>query len=207
VTVEIDVSDIPYGSFYTDARSKRVERIIQNKEEYSTFIVKRYRREQDPSLDIYIAMDETENYWVWMYEWEIDALDDDEIFSYVTVTKETSQRPDPTQHFLIASSFSIALFLSLLICIIIVPEVSTNSIILGVMLVSLITSFITGGIFRGKNREHMQNEREFEAAMITRHPLYHESLRKFSALSNISESQRENYLERIQETDAKMSNQ
>jgi hypothetical protein len=68
VTVEIDVSDIPLGSFYIDERCKRIERIIQSREEYAEFRVKRARMEEDPSLDIYIVMDTTENFWVWMNE-------------------------------------------------------------------------------------------------------------------------------------------
>ena len=112
MTVEIDVSDIPLGSLYTDERCKRIERIIQSKEEYTEFRVKRARQEEDPSLDLCIAMDATENYWVGMYEWEVDTLSDSEILSYFIVTKETSQRPNPTESWsFIFMSFCSALFL------------------------------------------------------------------------------------------------
>ena len=113
--VEIDVSDIPLGSYYTDERCKRIERIIQEEEEYTEFRVKRYRREEDSSLDIYVIMDATENYWVWMYEWEVDELADSEILSYVTVTKETSQKPDPTENYMIIMCLFIAFLVSFII--------------------------------------------------------------------------------------------
>ena len=121
--MEIDVSDIPLGSFYTDERCKRIERIIQSKEEYTEFRVKRAREGEDPSLDIYVAMDASENFWVWMYEWEVDALNDSEILSYFIVTKETSQRPNPTEGWsFILMSLCSALFLVFPIIFILVPE-------------------------------------------------------------------------------------
>ncbi len=202
--VEIDISDIPIGSFYTDERSKRIEMIIRDKEEYVQFIVKRYRGQEDPSHDGYIVMDETENAWVWMYEWEVDVLNDAEIMSYVTVTKETSQRPDPTENWMIISSLFAALFITFLILLFIPDFPPIYDFIIGTMLVFLGGTVITGWMYRGKYRAHKQSEKEFEIATMTRHPLFLESIRKFAALENISESQSEIYLERIQEIESKM---
>lgn len=205
MTVEIDVLDIPFGSFYTDERCKRVERIIQRKEEYAEFRVKRYRGEEDPTLDTYVIMDVTENFWVWMYEWEVDALSDSEILSYVTVTKETSQRPDPTQNLMIVTSLFAALFLSFIIIVAFVPEFPVNDIIIGIALVSLVASLISGWIFKVRHEAHMQNEREFEIEIMRSHPLFLEAIRKFAALQDINESNRERYLKRIQEIESGMT--
>ena len=202
--VEIDVSDIPFGSYYTDERCKRVERIIQEKEEYTEFRVKRYRREEDSSMDIYVIMDATENYWVWMYEWEVDELTDSEIISYVTVTKETSQKPDPTENYMIIMCLFIALLVSFIIVVVVLPEYQTNPGLITIILALLIFSFISGWIYKRKYKAHMQSEREFEKATMTRYPLFLESIRKFAILPDIGESQREIYLERIQEIESKM---
>jgi hypothetical protein len=204
VTVEIDVSDIPLGSLYTDERCKRIERIIKSKEEYTEFRVKRARREEDPSLDIFIAMDATENYWVWMNEWEVDALSDSEILSYFIVSKETSQRPDPTENWLILSSFSMALFLVFPLIFILVPEFVNDvsgvmDVIIVIMIVALIGSITSGWIFKGKNERHKQSEREFEIDIMKQNPLYLEAIRKFTKLQGITESQRKEYLERYKE--------
>lgn len=204
MTVEIDVSDIPLGSLYIDERCKRIERIIKKEEEYAEFSIKRSRREEDPSLDIYIIMDATENFWVWMHEWEVDALSDSEILSYVIVTKETSQRPDPTENWGILMSLFMALFLVFLIIIILVPAFPIYDSISGIMLFSLIGVFVSGWIFKGKLEEHKQSGREFEIEMMKQYPLFVESIRKFAALPDVTKSQREKYTERLQEIESKL---
>lgn len=206
MTVEIDVSDIPLGSFYLDERCKRIERIIQSKEEYTEFRVKRARGEDAPSLDIYIVMDATENFWVWMNEWEVDALNDSEILSYITVTKETSQRPNPTESWsFILMCLSMSLFMVFPLIIILVPEFPMYDFIFGIMVISLIGSIVFGLNFKRKNDEYKQSEREFEIQVMQQHPLFLESIRKFAALQNITESQREKYLERIHEFESTMA--
>ena len=205
MTVEIDVSDIPLGSFYIDERCKRIERIIQGKEEYAEFRVKRARREEDPSLDIYVVMDATENYWVWMNEWEVDALNDSEILSYITVTKETSQKPNPTESWsFILMCFSMSLFVVFPLIIILVPEFPMYDFIFGIMVISLITSIVFGLNFKKKNDEYKQSEREFEIEMMKQYPLFVESIRKFATLPDITASQRENYTKRLQEIESKL---
>ena len=203
--IEVDISDIPFDSFYVDERCKRVERVIRGNEDYADFKVKRHRGEEDPNDDMYVIMDSTENFWVWMYGWEVDALDDSEILSYVTVTKETSQRPDPTENWGILFSFLFALFLSFVLFVILVPEFQTNGIILGIILLSLVASLIIGAIFNRKNKAHMLQEKEYEIGMMTRHPLFIEVIRKFAALDDISDLQREEYLRRISEIEEKMA--
>jgi hypothetical protein len=206
VTVEIDISDIPLETFYTDERCKRIERIIQSKEKFKDFRVKRLRREEDPSLDIYIMMDATENFWVWMNEWEVDALNDSEILSYITVTKETSQRTNPTESWsFILMCFSMSLFLVFPLIIVFVPEFPMYDFIFGIMVISLIASIVFGLNFKRKNDEYKQSEREFEMEIMEQHPLFVESLRKFATLQDITDSQREEYLERIQEIESKMA--
>jgi hypothetical protein len=205
VKIEVDISNIPFDSFYIDERCKRVERITQGTEEYATFKVKRYRGETDPRNDMYIIMDTTENFWVWIYEWEVDASDDSEILSYVTVVKETSRRPDPTENWGILFAFLFALFLSFVIFMVLVPEFQTNSTIQAIIVLFLIASLITGWIFNRKYSVHMLQEREYEIGVMARHPQFIEAIRKFAALDDVSYSQREEYLKRIHEIDEKMA--
>ena len=205
MTVEIDISDIPIGTSFTDERSKRVQEIIRKEADYADFIVKRYREQEDPSQDIYIMMDATENYWVWMYGWEIDALDDAEIFSYFTVTKETSQRTDPNVNWMIAASFLFALSLALIITVIFSPELLEYNWFIWLIILPMAFSFVTGWIYTKKNRVHQQSEKEFEVSIHSKHPLFAQALHKFSKLPDISDEQRTIYQERIHELEKKMA--
>ena len=204
MTIEIDISDIPLGTFYTDERCKRIERIIQSKGEYSEFRAKRSRKEENPTLDIYIIMDATENFWVWMHEWEVDALSDSEILEYITVTKETSQRSDLTENWGILMSLFIAISLVFPFIIILVPDFPIFDFIIGIMVLSFIGSVVSGVIFKMKYDEYKESERKFEIEMMKLYPLFVESIRKFAALSDITEVQSENYRKRLQEIESKL---
>ena len=200
--VEIDISDMAYDSLYTDERCNRIQRILENQEEYSDFLVKRQRGNEEPSKDIYIVMDASENYLIWMYGWEVDALDDSEILDYFIVTNDRDDSLDPTLNWMVSSACSIALFMSLVFTYVVID--SSLSFLVGPMIISFIAGIILYWIYHMKNKVYVQGKKEKEIELMTRHPLFFEAIRKFAALPDISEVQRKEYQKRLQEIESKM---
>ncbi|MBD3408547.1 MAG: hypothetical protein GF411_20655 [Candidatus Lokiarchaeota archaeon] len=200
--VEIEISDLSFGSFYLDERCKRVEEILHDSDKFQRFRVKRVRRYDDSEKDPYYVMDHHDKYWVWMNPWEIDELNDRGVLEYITVVKETSYQQNPFDNYLILGSLLVAVIIVFIINIIISPELASNLYIQLIIFGSLIGIIILTPISKKKISEHKENERACKARLISENPLYLEAMQKFTTLSYISAEQRKEYESLLEEIES-----
>lgn len=205
MTVEIDISDIPYYAYYRDERSKRVEAILRDHNEYAGHEAKRYRTEGDPSLDPYFILDRNENYFLRMYTAEIDALDDSELLSYLIVVFEDIQKENLAEMIYVAGAGALAVFISLTITFqIAMPGIQER---LGpgyalLMLLSLCFAMLFGVLGYRESRAYARRRKQHVAMTVNKHPLFFQAMRKLMSLTDISESERKNHLKRIQKIES-----
>jgi hypothetical protein len=205
VRFEVDVSDIPLDSFYRDERCGRLEKILQERADYAEYTVKRYRIEDEPEMDPYYIINPQDTYMMWLNEWEIDALDDSEMLSYIMVTIETSEKENPVDNVLMVASLFAALFLSFILLWAIIPEFRTYSFYPILALSSLLLMVISGGLAYRANRGYSQRKRESDIVTMKQNPLFLQAIRKFASLIDISDSKRDEYVTRVQEIEMFLS--
>jgi len=90
VKVEIDVSEVEWGTWYKDEKCKEVERVLRSDPRYAEYEVRRTRWE-DESKDPFYILDEKEEEIIMLERWEVYALSGSEFFSYIDVQRWRSQ--------------------------------------------------------------------------------------------------------------------
>ncbi|MBN2228624.1 MAG: hypothetical protein JW779_03450 [Candidatus Thorarchaeota archaeon] len=203
MSFEVDIADIPIDSFYRDERCKKLESILRLDSDFAEYKVKRYRIEEEQTQDPYFIINEKEEEnMMWLNEWEIDSLDDSELLSYVTVTIKTSRRPNPVENWMLFACFFAALFLSSIVLYFIIPEFQTYSFYPPLIVTSFILMAILGGIAYTKSKSHSRGVKELDTELMQQNPEFLEAIRKFAALTNITDSKRVEYERRLQELES-----
>jgi hypothetical protein len=90
VSVEIDLSDVQWGSYYKDEKCKELERTLQSNPEYSECEVKRAHW-HDESTDPFHVLDERGEEIIVLERWEVNALSASEIMTYIEVQRNRNQ--------------------------------------------------------------------------------------------------------------------
>ena len=88
--VEIDVSEVEWGTWYKDEKCKEVERVLRNDPQYAEYEVRRTRWE-DESKDPFYVLDEKEEEIIMLERWEVYALSGSEFISYIDVQRWRNQ--------------------------------------------------------------------------------------------------------------------
>lgn len=88
--VEVDVSEVDWGTWYKDEKCKEVERALRSDPRYAEYEVRRTRWE-DESEDPFYVLDEKEEEILMLERWEVYALSGSEFISYVDVQRWRSQ--------------------------------------------------------------------------------------------------------------------
>ena len=202
MSFEVDFSDIPSDSFYGDDRCKKLERILQQDSDFAEYRVKRYRTEVDPTQDPYYIISqkkEEEEYIMWLNEWEIDALDESEMLSYITVNFKTSKRPNPAENWMLIATLFAALFSSSILIYFVIPEFQTYSFYPMLIIASFFLMVVLGAITYSRYKSYSRRTKELDIELIQQHPLFLQAIRKFACLENISDSKRAEYERRLEE--------
>lgn len=199
MSFDLDISDIPFNSFYGDEKCKKLERILRQEPEFAEYKAKRYRTEDNPTQDSYVIINEgeKEEYMMWMNEWEVDALDDSEMLSYVSVTIKTSRKPNPVENWMIAAALFAAFFFSSILLYYIVPEFQTYSFYSVLSLTSFLLMVIFGVLTYSKSKSHARQIKDIYIELMQQHPLFLQAVRRFASLTNITDSKRAEYEERL----------
>jgi hypothetical protein len=92
VKVEIDISDVEWGSYYKDEKCKNLEKTLQTDSRYAECEVKRAHW-NDESTDPFHILDESGNEIVVLERWEVFALSGHELLSYIEVQQKRNQSP------------------------------------------------------------------------------------------------------------------
>ncbi|MFW9839147.1 MAG: hypothetical protein ACFFE7_16650, partial [Candidatus Thorarchaeota archaeon] len=92
--IEIDATDLKWGTYYKDDRCSEVERILQKIPRYSECEVKRQHYDDDFTYDPYILQDEGGEDILILEGWQIDALNASELISFVKVELRRAQYSD-----------------------------------------------------------------------------------------------------------------
>lgn len=141
--------------------------------------------------------------------WEIDALNDSELASYIIVSYETSQLDNPAENFYLMGACATALFITLAGAFPIIFQ-DIQTIIPSYTIITIASLFIglfLFGVGYHKSKVQTQQMRQTFGEIMSRHPLFLQAIRKFSGLPDIGNSEREEYLERIKEIEEKMADQ
>jgi hypothetical protein len=90
VKIEVDPSDLEWGTYYKDEKCKELERILQNDSKYAECEVKRTHW-VDESSDPFLVLDENGEEIVMLERWEVYTLSGAELFPYIEVQRKRSQ--------------------------------------------------------------------------------------------------------------------
>ncbi|MHA3964740.1 MAG: hypothetical protein AM325_014510 [Candidatus Thorarchaeota archaeon SMTZ1-45] len=203
--VRIDLADIEERTQYRDDMSEKLEDMLRKSSKFQGCIVKRVRLEREaPELRNPFDIQYSDGtHAVWLYEWEIQALDEQEILSYLEVQKGREKQLD-SYHFWDIISFSvsaigvIAVFLDLMFMIYLG---NTERLILDFLTVAL---FILGSglvlVYVNSIRKS-SNERWLDTVSAKNDPLFLEALRKLATLSGTGKRELDQYAKRLKEVE------
>ena len=88
--IEIDVSEVEWGTWYKDEKCKEVERVLRSDHRYAECEIRRTRWE-DESKDPFYVLDEKEEEIIMLERWEVYALNGSELPSYIDVQRWRNQ--------------------------------------------------------------------------------------------------------------------
>jgi hypothetical protein len=106
VRVEIDISDVEWGSYYKDEKCKELEKILRSDVQYAECEVKRAHWD-DESTDPFHVLDESGEEIVVLERWEVYALSGPELLSYIEVQQKRNQSLNLLETFLDGSFIAI----------------------------------------------------------------------------------------------------
>ncbi len=89
--VEIDVSEVEWGTWYKDEKCKEVERVLRSDPRYAECEVGRTRWEEKSNDDPFYVLNEKDKEIIILDRWEVYALSGSEFFSYIDVQRWRSQ--------------------------------------------------------------------------------------------------------------------
>jgi hypothetical protein len=88
--IEVDSSDLEWGTLYKDEKCKELERVLQSDSRYAKCEVKRVYSGVE-NFDPFHVLDENGNGIVMLERWEVDALRGAELFTYIEVQRKRNQ--------------------------------------------------------------------------------------------------------------------
>ncbi|MFW9980259.1 MAG: hypothetical protein ACFFEJ_19410, partial [Candidatus Thorarchaeota archaeon] len=94
--VDTDVSELSELPYYRDTRCEEVEDILRAGSKYSSCAVERLKQidEFQEFGDLFDVQDENENHLVYLYEHEVDTLDNAELAVFAFVQEEREKASD-----------------------------------------------------------------------------------------------------------------
>jgi len=93
VKIEVDPSDLEWGTYYIDEKCKELERVLRGDSRYAECEVKRLYS-GDENFDPFHVLDENGKGIVMLERWEVDALSGAELITYIEVQRRQNQIPN-----------------------------------------------------------------------------------------------------------------
>lgn len=91
--IEVDPSDLEWGTIYKDEKCKELERVLQSDSKHAGCEVKRVHWGEENTNSFYV-FDESGEPIVELERWEVDALNGAELITYIEVQRKRDQFTD-----------------------------------------------------------------------------------------------------------------
>ncbi|MFW9810752.1 MAG: hypothetical protein ACFFE6_15355 [Candidatus Thorarchaeota archaeon] len=197
--VEVDVSDLTELTYFIDKKCEEIEKILRRDSKYAEYAVKRQHFGEDWQLDPYVIQDPGGEDLVYLDVWEIDALNEFELFAYseVQMNKERIRSKG-------AVSFSVAVLVLLPIAIflpisdLISPSGSVVSFTSIAALASFLVILLLGIRFYKSRNDATSKKRVIDLVAAREDSTFLDALRRLASLTNIDDWKREEYMKRLQ---------
>lgn len=203
-SVRVDLADIEELAEYQDKSCQELEGILTKDSRYEGSIVKRVRMEKTaPELkDPFDIQTPDGEHMVWLYEWEMETLDEPEILSYLEVQRKKEQLLD-THLFRELGSFVVIFIGGIVVVIDVIfifagmaaqTAINFFPIALLVLFSGLILEFVS-------RRRRRGSEKKLDIDSAKEDSVFLNALRKLAVLSGSGNKELDQYSERLEEVE------
>jgi len=193
--IEVDSSDLEWGTLYKDEKCKELERVLQSDSRYAEYEVKRVHW-GDANTNPFDVLGENEVSIVLLRTWEVSALSPSELLSYIEV-KQRIDKPEPETVAMVYGAFMALCFTSVVLLILMAFFGSAIGMDLVAVLIYILTPIL--GIISFRTYQKSMDEKkniDLEAARQDRS--FIEILQKFTQAPEIDERSRRKIIKRIE---------
>jgi len=195
VTVEIDISNLEYESYYRDQKCLELERILQSDPKYAECQAKRVHWTDD-GTDPFVVLGENEESIVLLETWEVNTLSASEILLYLEV-KQIHERPLSDRDASLYGT-SIALGLSAgLFAFLLIFEEAVMSLLFMIIPIFILTP-ILGIISIRRYRESVIQKKNADLEAVRKNPAFLSMLQRLAQVPEIKEYNKKKLMKRIE---------
>lgn len=200
MNIEIDISDLAWGTYYRDEKCKELERIIQRDSRYAECEVKRVHLDAEPT-NPFLVLDESGEEIVMLERWEVSALSDAELITYIEVQRKQSQFSNWLEAVLLGLSmapFGVAIASSVLWYFSEAPLSSTAGFMVQNMGWFYLFALLLGILCVLKYRNTEQQKKNVDLEAVRDDPLFHDVLQKLADVSETENPSKKKYVKRLE---------
>lgn len=202
--VEIDTSELEYGDYYKDEKCKGVERVLRSDPQYAECEVKRARWEVKSSDDPFYVLDNKGGNIVILDGWEVYALSDSELISYIDVQcmrNRVSSRLELVAMSFIATSAFVPVSLILAVAFLYFGENGLFSVLANLTVLAGILLFLVGILYYSMRRRTSLLMKNMDLEAVRKDRSFLEMLRRLAETPEADERTRKELTKRVKYTE------
>lgn len=198
--VEVDISDLDFGTYYRDDKSEGLEKHLRNDSKYAECMVKREYWDDDTDHNPYVIIDTDGNIMISLEKWEVDALNGPEIISFIEVQRrrdDCSDRLELASLVIFAGSslFTIGMFPFLFPVFV---SDTTPTPVSWLFLAPTIICLISGAVYYIRRKKTHSKMMHIDLDAAREDSTFLEALRKLSAVSDSEYVDKNEYVTRLE---------
>lgn len=204
--VEVDISDLDFGTYYRDDRSEELEELLRNDSKYAECMVKREHWHDEIEHNPFVILDTDGKVIIELEKWEVDALNGNEIILFIEVQGRREDYIDTVESasiLIMLVSFMLWMFPFMILQ---TTQVDTINPVISTLILAAVATFLISGLVyyaRRKNTHSKKMNIDLEAARED--STFLEALRKLAAVSESENVYSNEYVKRLEELEDLMS--
>ncbi|MFW9889128.1 MAG: hypothetical protein ACFFER_13165 [Candidatus Thorarchaeota archaeon] len=200
--VEVDISDLDFGAYYRDDKSVELEKLLRNDSKYAECMVKREYWDEDINHNPFVILDTDGKVIITLEKWAVDALNGNEIISFIEVQGRRDDRYDTVESVLVLIMLASIMVGAFSLMFLPTIQFDTINSTVSTLILAAITFLISGLAYyaRRKNTHSKKMNIDLEAA---REDLtFLEALRKLAAVAESEYVYNNEYVKRLEELES-----
>ena len=198
--VEIDVSEVEYGDYYKDEKCKEVERVLRSDPQYAEYEVKRARWANKSNDDPFYVLDERGEDIITLDRWEVYALSDSELISYIDIQRARNRASDrlETVTMLFAAAVACAVTCPILAYVFLsFGDVASVSVMMNLTVLACILLVFAGGLDYSMHRSTSLRMKSMDLEAVGKDSSFLEMLQRLAETPEADEHTRNELLKRV----------
>ena len=197
---EVDISDLSFGTYYRDDKCEELEESIRNDPKYAECAVKRLYWDVPIDQSPFAILDKNGDEIMMLERWEVDAMNDSEILSFIEVQLKRDGYSDRLELVsFLAFLTSVMIMGAFPISVLIFGYDAVLTSVSGLLMTAIIMFLISGPVYYMRHRNTNSKKRHIDMEAVRRNSIFLQALRNLAAVPESEYVDSKEYVKRLED--------